>query len=104
MSFDLAVWEGPRPTSDAAAGEVFARLLAALDAGESEPPTPGIAAFVDALLARWPDLDVDESSPWSATHLIGDASGRADEAGAFIAATAREHGLACYDPQSERLL
>jgi hypothetical protein len=86
----------------------------ALEAGDYQPPTPAIAAFVAALLARWPDIDVDESSPWSASPLIGDASGstfytgvvwsRADEVGELIAATAREHGLVCYDPQSERLL
>lgn len=114
MSFDLAVWEGERPASDAAAAQTYERLMDALEAGEHEPPTPAITAFVQALLARWPDIDDDESSPWSASPLIGDASGstfytgvvwsRADEAGEFIAVTAREHGLVCYDPQSERLL
>ena len=114
MSFDLAVWEGERPASDAEAATVYERIMDALETSEPEPPTPAIAAFVQALLDRWPDIDVDESSPWSASPLIGDANGstfytgvvwsRADEAGEFIAATARAHGLVCYDPQSERLL
>ena len=114
MSFDLAVWEGERPASDAEGAATYARLMDALETSEPEPPTPAIAAFVLALLAHWPDIDVDESSPWSASPLIGDASGstfytgvvwsRADEAGEFIASTARAHGLVCYDPQSERLL
>lgn len=114
MSFDLAVWEGERPVSDAEAAEAYARIMDPLETAEPEPPTPAITAFVQALLAHWPDIDVDESSPWSASPLMGDASGstfytgvvwsRADEAGEFIAATARAHGLVCYDPQSEHLV
>lgn len=114
MSFDLAVWEGERPASDAEAAATYARIMDALETADPEPPTPRIAAFVDALLERWPDIDVDESSPWAGSPLMQDASGstfytgvvwsRADEAGAVIAATARAHGLVCFDPQSERLL
>lgn len=111
MSFDLAVWEGERPASDAAALREYERIMDALETGEAQPPTPAIAAFVAALVQRWPDDD--EASPWSASPIIGDASGstfytgvvwsRADEAGAFIAETARAHGLVCFDPQAERL-
>ena len=114
MSFDLAVWEGERPASDADALREYERRMDALESGETEPPTPAIAAFVAALLERWPDLDDDEASPWAGSPLIADASGstfytgmawsRADEAGAFVAATARAHGLVCFDPQSERLV
>ncbi|MGD9956286.1 MAG: hypothetical protein AB7O74_07290 [Candidatus Nanopelagicales bacterium] len=114
MSFDLAVWEGERPASDAAALREYERRMDALETADPEPPTPRITAFVHALLERWPDIDVDESSPWAGSPLIADASGstfytgvawsRADEAAEFIAATAREHGLVCFDPQSERLL
>jgi hypothetical protein len=77
------------------------------------PPTPKIRAYVEALLERWPDLDEDLSSPWSTSPLMSEAIGSliyfpmafsmADEASAFAAEVARQHGLVCYDPQLKRL-
>lgn len=116
MSFDLAVWEGPRPATDEEAAEVHERLMEQLESDESQPPTPAIASYVAALTARWPDLDAPggEDSPWSVGPLISDASGgvitfgcvwsRADEVAEVASRIAAEHGLVCFDPQSEQLL
>jgi hypothetical protein len=116
MSFDLAVWEGERPVSDAHAAATFERLMDRMEAGDHEPPTERISAYVSALLDRWPDIDDDggEDSPWADGPLIGNALGssiyfamvwsRAEEASAYAAQVAEEHGLVCFDPQSERLL
>ncbi|MFE7559321.1 hypothetical protein [Kitasatospora sp. NPDC057500] len=118
MSFDLAVWEGERPADDAAAGrcfdELYERYIGA--DGQDLPPTGRIAAYVAALLERWPDLteDEDDISPWSTGPLIGEASGpliyfpmrwsMAEEAAVFASQVASSMGLNCYDPQSQCLL
>ncbi|MDF6040853.1 hypothetical protein LRD69_01445 [Streptomyces sp. JH14] len=55
MSDDLAVWEGERPADDKTAGQVFNDLSDRLiDAAVDRPPAEGIAAYVAALLERWP--------------------------------------------------
>ncbi len=110
MSYDLAVWEGSRPATDEEAQRTFERLHETHLGGASEvEPTPAIARYVHALLERWPDLDEDDDSPWSDGPLINNARGpivyfgmvfsMADEASAFAAETAAEHGLVCFDPQ-----
>ncbi|MEH1014831.1 hypothetical protein V6U90_17180 [Micromonospora sp. CPCC 206060] len=117
MSYDLAVWEGDRPASDAEAGAVYERLYRAyVDEGYPTPPTPRIRAYVGALLDRWIDLtedDDEELSPWSTGPLINEASGpfiyfpmvysRCVEVSAGAARLAEEHGLVCFDPQEGRL-
>ncbi len=117
MSYDLAVWEGDRPADDAAAGKHYREHLVpqleVCDPANQVPPTPRIKAYVEALLARWPDIDQDEDSPWSASPLMGAATGSfvyfpmvysmADEASSFAAELAQQHGLVCYDPQLQRL-
>ena len=96
MSFDLAVWEGPRPATDAEAADVHERLMERFESDESQPPTPAIVSYVAALTARWPDIDAPggEDSPWS----------RAEEVAEVASRIAAEHGLVCFDPQSEQLL
>lgn len=119
MSYDLAVWEGDRPRDPDAAATVFDALYERhAEAEEVSPPTPKIAAFVESLLGQYPDLtelddDVD-SSPWAGGPLIDDATGplvyltivhsRAEEMRSFVAAKAQEHGLVCFDPQTEEVL
>ena len=116
MTFDLAVWVGARPESDEAASTVYEELMNHLEAGEAtEEPHAAIRAYVDALLERWPDItdDAGDDSPWADGPLIGNAFGdaiyfsmvwsKADEASAFAARTAAEHGLVCYDPQAEAM-
>jgi hypothetical protein len=121
MTYDVAVWEGKRPSDDEA-GEMLERLMDAAEARDEsgmppEPPTPGIAAFMSDLLDRWPDIDQPdgENSPWAMSGLREDASGALcylcmtntpllDEAVAYIAELARKHGLICYDPQFEEVI
>ena len=116
VSYDLAVWEGDRPASDTAAGDEYQRLYARyIGSRQLQPPTLRIAAYVRALLDRYPEDDDDawEDGPWGDAPLIGDASGpfiyfpmvysKAEEASAWAAQVAQEHGLVCYDPQAEKL-
>lgn len=129
MSYDLAVWEGPPPADDA---EALATYLQLLDKWQDEgvveaihakmrgeqtayDPTPAISAYVADLLRRWPDSgDQLGESPWADAPVINNATGplfyfamvfsMADEAVAFAAELAANHGLNCFDPQSEHLL
>ncbi|MFD7026550.1 hypothetical protein ACFWAR_00745 [Streptomyces sp. NPDC059917] len=119
MSYDLAVWEGERPSDDAAAGRCFTDLYDEYIAadGPGVAPTEQIAAYVAVLLGRWPDLtedeDEDDNSPWSTGPLLGEASGpliyfpmrwsMAEEASAYAAEMASSMGLNCYDPQAQCL-
>jgi hypothetical protein len=115
MSYDLAVWEGERPASDEEAAAAFEELMDALEAGDFDPPTPRIQAYVAALLARYPDLTTDDGadSPWATGPLLAEAFGTAiyfpiswsgaEEVSAFAAQVAADHGLVCYDPQTETL-
>jgi hypothetical protein len=116
MSYDLAVWEGKRPSTNAEAAKAFRQLYDENIGGKgNREPTPAITAYVDALLKRWPDITEDEgdNSPWSDGPLINNARGpivyfgmvfsMAEEASAFAAETAATHGLVCFDPQTEEL-
>ncbi|MFI6699111.1 hypothetical protein ACIBJC_09075 [Streptomyces sp. NPDC050509] len=116
MTYDLAVWEGERPTDDKTAGQVFSDLYDRYIDGEmEEPPTDRIAAYVAALLERWCDMteDDEDASPWSTGQLIDEASGpliyfamrwsMAEEASAYAAALADSMGLVCFDVQQDRL-
>ena len=116
VSYDLAVWVGAPPRSDADASSVYEQMMERMEAGEPEvEPSPAIRAYVEALLQRWPDItdDADEGSPWADGPLMANAVGdtiyfsmvwsRAEEASAFVSRLAEEHGLVCYDPQSETL-
>ncbi|MFF0746776.1 hypothetical protein ACFYVL_40975 [Streptomyces sp. NPDC004111] len=118
MSYDLAVWEGPRPSDDTMAGDVFNALHAACS-GQSIPPTDLIRRFVGDLLERWPDLgqgdeEDDEAIPWSTGPLLSEASGpliyfgmvfsKYEQGADFAVERARALGLVCFDPQDWRLL
>ncbi|MEU8890471.1 hypothetical protein [Streptomyces sp. NPDC048442] len=118
MSYDLAVWEGPRPSDDAVAVNVFDALRAAC-MGQSIPPTDLIRQLVGDLVERWPDLgqgdeEADDAIPWSTGPLISEASGpliyfgmvfsKYDQAAEFAVERARALGHVCFDPQDWRLL
>jgi hypothetical protein len=122
VSFDLAVWEGRRPRDDVEAMSTYRALVSKwlegtdLDPDIDDPsPSPAIVRYVDALLARWPDIGTDDglNSPWATGPLMQEAIGpffyfpmiwsMAEEASAFAAAKAAEHSLVCFDPQLERL-
>lgn len=117
MSISLAVWEGAVPKSD---GEVVARFeelyARYVEPDDATPPSPAISSYVEVLLSRYPEIaDFDEdATPWQSGPLINEASGPffyfgmitnrvAAEAWAFAIATARAHGLVCFDPQSGTL-
>ncbi len=112
MSYDLAVWEGAEPGDDVEAGGVYDQLYEEYMEGEESDPTPRIRAYVDALAERWDAMTGDRTSSWGS--LLNDASGPmayltmpygvAGELSAEAARLAAEHGLVCYDPQSEHLL
>jgi hypothetical protein len=116
MSYDLAVWEGPRPKTNDEAVQTFEALRAQHMGGKSPEPTPAIRAYVEALLAKYPDLDDDneDTCPWADAPLIGNATGplfyfamvysQAERAVVFAAQLAKEHGLVCLDPQSSELI
>jgi hypothetical protein len=115
VSFDLAVWEGPRPASNEAALAEYERMMDQWQ-GEGTPPyadpTPAIRGYVAALLSHWPDITGDDGddSPWADGPIINNATGpifyfsmvwsQAEQASAYCAEVARAHGLVCFDPQS----
>jgi hypothetical protein len=120
VSIDLAVWEGPEPASDGEALQTFEELYERyVEAEDKTVPTDRIAAYVSALLARYPDLteldnDVVDDSPWADGPMINNAIGpfiyfgmvtndAAEEAWPFAVSTARSLGLVCFDPQSNEL-
>ncbi|MGW3147836.1 hypothetical protein ACWDG1_24830 [Streptomyces sp. NPDC001177] len=114
MSYDLAVWDGERPLDNHHAGstydELYLRYLESDDV--AVPPAPRIAAYVEALVERYPD-DVDRSVVWASPPVVEEASGpivyllmsygKAEEVSEYAASPAREHGLVCFDPQRECL-
>jgi hypothetical protein len=116
MSYDLAVWEGDRPADDVAAAAEFQRLYDRyIESDDLAQPTARVAAYVAALLDRYPDIGTDagEESPWSTGPLMSEARGplvyfpmvwsRCDEVSAWAAKLAEEHELNCYDPQWDQL-
>ncbi|MFE1849357.1 hypothetical protein ACFYYI_16885 [Streptomyces sp. NPDC002387] len=114
MSYDLAVWDDDRPLDNHQAGltydELYERYLESDDV--VVPPAQRIVAYVEALVARYPD-GVGRSVVWASPPVIGEASGpivyllmsygKAEEVSEYAAALAREHGLVCFDPQGECL-
>jgi hypothetical protein len=121
MSYDLAVWKGSRPADAKAASAEFEDRMDAMEAaleqeGQPPPATPAIRAFVEAALARYPELDEGsgDDCPWASSPLIAEAVGDliyipmtfsgAEYARDVLAEIAEQHGLVCYDPQIEQLL
>lgn len=127
MSYDLAVWHGPRPADHFAATEEFQermeaagaefeqRMAAGADDGDTAQAGPAILDFLAELTARYPDTEPDDADgPWASTPLSGDASSdyaylcmttaHLDEAVPFIASVAARRGLVCYDPQQGAVL
>ena len=103
---------GRAPPDDAIAGIAYKAHMDVLELND-EPPTPRIRAYVEALLARWPELGEADDVPWAMSPLMDQTSGpvaylnlvysMAQEASVFAAKLAQEHGLVCYDPQIECL-
>jgi hypothetical protein len=119
MSFDLAVWDGPVPSTHEEAARVFEGLYREyLDTERTVAPTEAIATVLHELLARWPDDAAPgetSDAPWSWGPMALNASGpllyfgidlpRCDpqDIPAVVAELARRYGLIYYDPQSEQV-
>jgi hypothetical protein len=115
VSYELAVWEGSPPPSNEAAMAIYTELIARLEDDAVEAPSDRIRQYVDALVAKWPDMTDDEGtdSPWADGSMPGTAIGSAiyfsmswscaAQASHFAADLAAEHGLVCFDPQTESL-
>ena len=119
----LAVWEGGRPPDDFAAGQTFEELYGQFvrrgdrlaDRGPHEPPTERIAAYVAALLERWPNPtgEQDDHPVWD-DGLHGNETGpliyfgirqdAAEEVSTFAAQIATSMGLVCFDVSGGKLL
>jgi hypothetical protein len=111
MSYSIMVFEGDVPRSDEEAVAVYQSMIDRYQDGGAVEPTPAIRAYVEAMLARWPDISEDdgEDSPWADSPLINNASGpmfhfalgfsSLDASIPFIVEEAERRGLVCVDPQ-----
>ena len=107
MSFDLYVFDRDLPDDVVAVGELLED-----DNNDGGALTPALAALLDELERRYPDLDDDpDSSPWASWPLqdeVANGTGvaltirwsRADEMSSELRALANERGLFIYDPQA----
>ncbi|HTI88837.1 MAG TPA: hypothetical protein VL966_19715 [Alphaproteobacteria bacterium] len=117
MSATLACWEpsvGLNPESDDFDERFYAVQRARL------PPSPKMLAFLEFLLARFPEYsqtasaEENEKTIWAAGPLIRELSGGFmhvairwkfyDEARLFIRPAARQFGLDFYDPQERQYI
>lgn len=106
MSFDLDVWEGATPASDAVAAARYLDLARAL-ASEDEPPRPAFTAFIEAVRAKLPDAPGSDVV-WATMPIDSQARGpivllnlrfdRAEAAVPVIHRLAAQHGLVLYAP------
>lgn len=110
MPYELFLWDGERPASLREAEATVDRLTDGFLASH-EPPTPGLAAFVDALLARYPDMNTPDGTggSWASAPLTTWARGalayllinavHAEQVSAVVVELGQQHGLNCFDPQ-----
>ena len=116
MSFDLGVWFPHKRLSADQAGTLYASLCDGDASGVQ--PHPEVEAFYAELTAKHPEIDsipedrIDDHDycPWScaldksAAHVIMPCVwSKADYVGEYVHALGTKHGLAVYDPQSERI-
>ena len=118
MSCDYAVWSAEPRLSNAQAGALYVRLCEGKPASQSLITNSAVALFYAELTAQHPEIDdVPEKQledtdlcPWSCafdrteSHVIMNCVwSKADYVGNLVASLAAKHGLAFYDPQSERV-
>jgi len=115
MNYVLAVWDGDMPGDSKQAADEYERLIELVE-DQEVPPTAKIRRYVEALLARWPDITDERgvNSPWGDGPLMNDATGPlfrfglttflGEEPLAYCRDLAREHGLVFFDPEGEELL
>lgn len=117
MSFDLGVWYSQKRISNKQAAELYVRLCDGDTSGVV--PNPAIDAFYAELTTKHPEIDavpegkIDDHSdcPWSCK--LDHSSGhilmscvwpKATYVYELVRDLARKHGLALYDPQSEKVI
>ena len=113
MSFDLAVMNIEQHISSEEAAKIYGELCE----GNYDVLTPSekIDAFYQELIGQYPDIDsysddeVDDY-PWSVEIDISDGAvvlsmvwSRVEEVAPFVMHLAEKHGLACYDPQDDKV-
>lgn len=116
MSCDYAVWYPHKRLSDVEAGALYLALCDGDTSGVREHPA--VDAFYAELVAKHPQIDdlpegqLDDHDlcPWSIAfdrspgHLIMCCVwSKADDVGDLLKTLAIKHGLALYDPQSDRI-
>ena len=114
MGYQLVIWEGEKPETDAAASDRCRELMDRYYVGEGFEPTPAIRQFVAALTEVWTDDPIDrawDESPWKFPPIIDDASGPllflnmrfgiGEKAAFLIAEMAQERGLVTFDTYVE---
>ena len=110
MSYDLLIWEGDRPASDAVALQHFKDTIARMRTEDPVPPTPSIRSFVESLLA--PEFDDPSTLAEEIAWVLKTAHGpslllnmpwrHAKDMSAAAAELAHDQALNCYDPQMTR--
>lgn len=114
MSFDLGVWYPLTRIGNKEASELYARLCDGDTSGVV--PNAKVDEFYAELTARHPEIDaipegkVDDPCLWSCRldrspgHVIMSCLWpKATYVGQLVETLARKHGLAIYDPQSDRV-
>lgn len=117
MSCDFGVWSPSRRLDDAAAGQLYVALCEGDTTGVE--PSPAIDAFYSELTSMHPEIDdvpeddVDNTDlcPWSIAfdrspgHLIMSCVwSKAEYVEGLVKRLASKHGLAVFDPQSEKIV
>jgi hypothetical protein len=116
MSFDLGVWYPQKRIGNTEARELYARLCDNDNSGVL--PHPAVDEFYAELTASHPEIDtipreridLHDYCPWSCKldhspgHVIMSCVwSKATYVGQLVESLARKHGLAVYDPQSDRV-
>jgi hypothetical protein len=116
MSFDLAVWYPQKRLGDEEAGELYLRLCDGDISGVVEHPA--VEAFYAEVTAKHPEIDTipedklddHDLCPWSCkldhspAHVaLSCVWSKATYVDQFVRSLARKHGLALYDPQTDRV-
>ena len=113
MSFDLAVMNVETPISSQEAAEIYGKICE----GNYDvlKPSEKIDAFYQELINKYPDIesyadDEVDDCPWSVEIDVSDGAvvmcmvwSRVEEVAPFVMRLAEKHGLACYDPQDDKL-
>jgi hypothetical protein len=117
MSFDLAVWYPQKRVGDEEARELYLRLCDGDTSGVVAHPA--VDAFYTELIAKHPEIDtipkekIDDPDlcPWSCGPvrspghvIVSSVWSKATYVSQLVESLARKHGLAIFDPQTDRAI